>query len=56
MYLCYLPLVEPIICDGDDLICIYDDGWTALSMDDSRSAQFEHTVLITDHGAEILTA
>lgn len=32
-----------------------DDGWTALSEDGSRSAQFEHTVLITSGGCEILT-
>ncbi len=47
--------IEPIISDGGDGVCIYDDGWTALSTDDSRSAQWEHTILITENGAEILT-
>lgn len=32
-----------------------DDGWTAVSEDGSRSAQFEHIVLITSGGCEILT-
>ena len=49
-------VVEPILSEGDDNICIYDDGWTALSLDDSRSAQFEHTILITDHGVDVLTS
>ena len=31
------------------------DGWTAVTPDDSRSAQFEHTVLITEDGVEVLT-
>jgi len=34
---------------------MWDDGWTVVSLDGERSAQFEHTVLITDDGAEILT-
>ena len=49
-------VAEPILSEGDDNICIYDDGWTALSLDDSRSAQFEHTILITDHGVDVLTS
>ena len=32
-----------------------NDGWTLLSDDDSRTAQSEHTILITEDGAEILT-
>jgi len=46
---------EPVITEGDADIRVLDDGWTAVSVDDSRSAQFEHTVLITEHGVEILT-
>jgi len=46
---------EPVITEGEVDICILDDGWTAVSVDDSRSAQFEHTILITKHGMEILT-
>ncbi|KAH8402544.1 hypothetical protein KR222_008597, partial [Zaprionus bogoriensis] len=47
--------IEPILSLGGGEIGILEDGWTALSLDDSRSAQFEHTILITDAGAEILT-
>ena len=46
---------EPVITEGEADIRVLDDGWTAVSVDDSRSAQFEHTVLITRHGVEILT-
>jgi methionyl aminopeptidase len=34
---------------------MYPDGWTVVTADQSLSAHFEHTVLITDSGAEILT-
>jgi methionyl aminopeptidase len=34
---------------------MWDDGWTVVTKDRSVSAQFEHTVLVTDSGAEILT-
>jgi methionyl aminopeptidase len=34
---------------------IWDDGWTAVTTDGSPTAQFEHTVLVTGDGAEILT-
>lgn len=48
--------VEPIISEGNGAeIFLWDDGWTALTSDYSRSAQFEHTILITQDGIEILT-
>ncbi|XP_014665107.1 PREDICTED: methionine aminopeptidase 1D, mitochondrial-like isoform X2 [Priapulus caudatus] len=47
--------VEPIITEGKTAFTILDDGWTAVASDQSRSAQFEHTVLVTDTGVEILT-
>jgi len=47
--------IEPILSLGGSEIEIQEDGWTALSTDNSRSAQFEHTILITENGAEILT-
>ena len=50
--MCY---TEPVITEGSAEIRVLNDGWTAISLDDSRSAQFEHTILITTHGAEILT-
>jgi methionyl aminopeptidase len=34
---------------------VWDDGWTAIAVDGSLSAQFEHTVLVTIDGTEILT-
>ncbi|XP_019632235.1 PREDICTED: methionine aminopeptidase 1D, mitochondrial-like [Branchiostoma belcheri] len=48
--------IEPIIMEGSHQITILEDGWTAVSVDNGRSAQFEHTVLITEEGVEILTA
>jgi methionyl aminopeptidase len=34
---------------------LWEDGWTAVTVDRSRTAQFEHTVLVTDDGVEVLT-
>ena len=34
---------------------IWSDGWTAVTADGSRTAQFEHTVLVTDTGVDVLT-
>ena len=34
---------------------IWADGWTAVTADGSRTAQFEHTVLVTDTGVDVLT-
>ena len=48
--------IEPMITEGDYNEEFWDDGWTAVTVDRSRSAQFEHTLLVTSHGAEILTA
>lgn len=47
--------IEPILTLGDGDIEIWDDGWTASSVDRSRSAQFEHTILVTETGCDILT-
>jgi methionyl aminopeptidase len=33
-----------------------EDDWTAVTLDGKLSAQFEHTVLVTEHGHEVLTA
>ena len=32
-----------------------DDGWTVVTVDGRRSAHFEHTIAVTDHGPEVLT-
>jgi methionyl aminopeptidase len=47
--------VEPMLTLGTYEWDLWDDGWTVTTQDKSRCAQFEHTILITDHGAEILT-
>ncbi|KAI9907645.1 hypothetical protein PsorP6_004784 [Peronosclerospora sorghi] len=47
--------VEPALTEGDPEIVDWDDGWTVATADGGRSAQAEHTVLITETGVEILT-
>jgi len=48
--------IEPMINIGTYEVVILDDGWTALTADGSLSAQWEHTVLVTADGVEVLTA
>ena len=48
--------IEPMVTLGKDSVKVAGDGWTILTADGSWSAHFEHTVLITDDGADILTA
>lgn len=47
--------IEPMLTLGSIDYTIWDDGWTVVTNDGSRCAQFEHTLLVTDTGAEILT-
>jgi methionyl aminopeptidase len=47
--------IEPMINLGSWRAVTWDDGWTAVTADGARSAQFEHTVLVTADGAEVLT-
>mmetsp|Transcript_16285 Transcript_16285/g.49189 ORF Transcript_16285/g.49189 Transcript_16285/m.49189 type:complete len:300 (+) Transcript_16285:61-960(+) len=47
--------IEPILCQGSKELRFWDDGWTAVTADGGRCAQWEHTVLITESGHEILT-
>ena len=47
--------IEPMITIGDWHHEMWDDGWTAVTADRSRTAQFEHTLVVTETGAEILT-
>ncbi|MBI5496867.1 MAG: type I methionyl aminopeptidase [Deltaproteobacteria bacterium] len=47
--------VEPMITLGTWRHAEWDDGWTAVTADGRRTAQFEHTVLVTDEGVDILT-
>ena len=48
--------VEPMINLGNAKDMTWGDNWTAVTSDGQRSAQFEHTVLVTNTGCEILTA
>ncbi|WP_203748306.1 type I methionyl aminopeptidase [Cellulomonas chitinilytica] len=47
--------IEPMLNLGTPDWVMWDDEWTVLTADGKRSAQFEHTLLVTDTGAEILT-
>jgi methionyl aminopeptidase len=48
--------IEPMINAGSWEVEILRDNWTAVTADGSLSAQFEHTLVVTDTGAEVLTA
>ncbi len=47
--------IEPMLTLGTHDYRMWDDGWTAVTADGSWTAQFEHTLLVTEDGAEILT-
>jgi methionyl aminopeptidase len=47
--------IEPMLTLGTHEWTQWDDGWTVLTADRSLTAQFEHTLVVTDTGAEILT-
>jgi len=47
--------IEPMLTLGTHDWTMWDDGWTVVTKDRKRSAQFEHTILVTETGAEILT-
>lgn len=47
--------IEPMINAGRHEVKVLSDGWTAVTVDGSLSAHFEHTVAITENGPEILT-
>ena len=48
--------IEPMITLGTWRHVMWNDGWTAVTADGKRTAQFEHTVLVTDDGVDVLTA
>jgi len=48
--------IEPMITLGTIAHDVWADGWTVTTQDKKWTAQFEHTILVTDDGAEILTA
>jgi methionyl aminopeptidase len=47
--------IEPMVNKGSYSVRVLDDGWTAVTVDGSLSAHFEHTVAITENGPDILT-
>lgn len=47
--------IEPMLALGDYRSHLWADGWTVVTNDRSRVAQFEHTLVVTDEGAEVLT-
>lgn len=47
--------IEPMIVAGSNKVHTLEDGWTIVTDDGSWSAQYEHTVAITDNGPEVLT-
>ncbi len=47
--------IEPMLTLGTYAWNMWDDGWTIVTADTRRTAQFEHTILVTETGAEILT-
>ncbi len=48
--------IEPMINAGGYQVIVLDDGWTVVTADGSLSAQWEHTVRVTEDGVEVLTA
>ncbi|XP_030838785.1 methionine aminopeptidase 1D, mitochondrial-like [Strongylocentrotus purpuratus] len=48
--------IEPVILESVDRMVTGDDDWTVYAQNHTRSAQFEHTILITKSGFEVLTA
>jgi len=47
--------IEPMVNAGKRFTKLLPDGWTVITKDHSLSAQWEHTILVTDSGAEVLT-
>lgn len=47
--------VEPMLTLGADDVSVQGDNWTVVTVDNSFAAHFEHTILVTDNGADILT-
>ena len=47
--------IEPMVNAGTPATRTLDDGWTVVTQDGRRSAHFEHTIAVTEHGPEVLT-
>ena len=48
--------IEPMINLGSSGDQLWPDGWTAVTTDGKKSSQFEHTIVVTETGCELLTA
>jgi len=48
--------LEPMVCTGDWRTIIGSNNWTVSTADGGLAAHFEHTIAITDDGAQVLTA
>ncbi len=47
--------IEPMVNAGTHRVQALSDGWTVVTLDGSRSAHFEHTIVLTENGPELLT-
>jgi methionyl aminopeptidase len=47
--------IEPMLVEGSADVGMWADGWTVVTTDGGRAAQFEHTLLVTPHGVDVLT-
>ena len=47
--------IEPMATEGSPRVKVMPDGWTWATRDGSRSAHFEHTLIVTKNGAEVIT-
>jgi methionyl aminopeptidase len=47
--------IEPMLVEGSADVGLWDDGWAVVTTDGGRAAQFEHTMLVTAHGVDVLT-
>jgi methionyl aminopeptidase len=47
--------IEPMVNAGGPETQVLDDGWTVVTRDRRRSAHFEHTIAVTEHGPDVLT-
>ncbi|MDH4168609.1 MAG: type I methionyl aminopeptidase [Acidimicrobiia bacterium] len=47
--------IEPMLNLGTADLYLWDDDWTAVTLDGRRSAQFEHTLIVTEAGSEVMT-
>ncbi|KKU05180.1 MAG: Methionine aminopeptidase [Candidatus Giovannonibacteria bacterium GW2011_GWA2_45_21] len=48
--------IEPMVTEGNYELYLAKDGWTWKTKDGSRAAHFEHTMVVTKNGAEVLTS